>query len=66
MIKNKVNGILVPPKNPRMLAEAMKFILVDKNRLYLEKNISSFYENAEYKWYSIAGRLLKIYSDIRK
>ena len=60
-VKHMVNGILVPPKNPHALAEAIMKIANDKN---LAARLGSEGRKDVHSWSEITNKLIDIYNNI--
>lgn len=60
-IKHMKTGILVPPNNPKRLAEAILNILTDK-KLARKLSIEAIKTAKEYSWNKIAKRVIRIYN----
>jgi glycosyltransferase involved in cell wall biosynthesis len=58
-VKHMINGLLIPPKNPKALAEAM--IILDQDRS-LGKKLGIEGRNSIFTWDDIIDKLLKLYS----
>jgi len=64
-IENNVTGLLVPPKDSKLLAEAIIKILKDKKlRLEISNNVSN--KSLELSWNNIAKKHLAIYNHVLK
>jgi len=57
-VKHMVNGILVPPKNPQKLAEAMITLLNDEN---LRTKLGAEGRRNILTWNEIATKIISIY-----
>jgi glycosyltransferase involved in cell wall biosynthesis len=57
-VKHMINGILVPPKNPQKLAEAIITLLNDKN---LRTKLGTEGRESILTWSEIATRIATIY-----
>jgi len=61
--KHNVTGLVVPPKDPRALAEAINKILSDKS-LYREFSKNAFERVKEFEIGSIADRVINLYKEV--
>ncbi len=65
VIKNEYNGLLVPPKNPNMLADAIARLLTDKElKERIQKNVEYEFHNGEKSWSKIVDKYLEIYKSV--
>lgn len=67
MIREGINGKLVPPNEPIALANAIIELLNNKNQIYeMSKNIERLCTSGDISWNNIADRYIKGYSLIYK
>ena len=65
MIDEGKSGLLVPPKDPQALAEAIIALLEDKSRLSsMSEYIRQKYEHGEWSWNAIADKYIEYYKKI--
>jgi glycosyltransferase involved in cell wall biosynthesis len=64
VVEDGVNGLLVPPKQPRRIAEAVQRILVNES---LQSQLSMMARKTieeQYTWNTISDSYLKIYEEL--
>ena len=63
MVENGRTGLLVPPKDPQALADAIIQLLTDPNlKEMVEKNVEQKAKGLS--WSSIAGKTIEVYREI--
>jgi len=66
LISNGENGIIVPPRAPKKLAEAIDILLKDNiTKSYLGKNARKAIEE-NYTWDAVSNRFLSCYKSLVK
>jgi len=64
LIKNNENGILVPPNNPKKLAEAVNTILVNKELAQRLANLGYEFVTSHMIWDVVLPKYLKFYQNL--
>lgn len=66
MVKDGVNGIIIPPKDPRAIADAICQLLSNPQTIAsYAQNIEEEYSKGNMSWKSIAEQHKQIYNDIK-
>jgi glycosyltransferase involved in cell wall biosynthesis len=60
-VKHRENGILIPPRNPKALADAIILLFQDEN---LRKKLGASGKKQIYIWNEIVTKLIEIYNGI--
>lgn len=67
MIEDEKTGLLVPPKNPKALADAIINLLASKEKLVAyRKTIHEYCHNGKFSWNAIADIYTNIYKNVTK
>lgn len=64
IIKNGINGWLIPPKSPESIAKIIEEVIMGKYNLKFMKEMSKKFVKEEYSWQLIAKKTLRVYNDI--
>jgi len=65
IVKNGVNGLIIPPSNPEVLAEKIIELLEnDKLRDSISQNVKI--ESQKYEWEVIARKYVNVYQNVSK
>lgn len=66
MVRDGSNGVLVPPRNPEALADAIKSIAFDRRRLANMSAHAAALADSDFSWSSIGLRTQVAYERVRK